>query len=108
MSRRSSLPSYTHHRASGQARVRIAGRDIYLGLYGSPESHERYARLIAERAVEPQRTTRTAQDMINLGPGGSFPKTADIPQKYGDRKTSGLKRSVVAGDSNVFNFDLTE
>ena len=53
MSRRSSVPAYTHHRASGQARVRIAGRDVYLGLYGSAESRERYARIIAERAVEP-------------------------------------------------------
>ena len=54
MSRRSSVPAYTHHRASGQARVRIAGRDVYLGPYGSAESRERYARLIAERAVDPQ------------------------------------------------------
>ena len=53
MSRRSSVPADTYHRASGQARVRIAGRDIYLGLYGSAESRERYARIIAERAVEP-------------------------------------------------------
>ena len=51
MSRRSSVPAYTLHRASGQARVRINGHDAYLGSHGSAESHERYARLIAERAA---------------------------------------------------------
>jgi len=51
---------------------------------------------------------RTPQDMINLGPGGTFEDQASIPAKYGDKKTSGLKRSVVDGDINEFNFDLTE
>ena len=40
-------PSYRRH-SSGQARVTIRGRDYLLGPYGSPESQERYARLIAE------------------------------------------------------------
>src|SRR4051794_26617315 len=42
------LPSYSLHKPSGQARVRHLGRDYYLGTYGSRESHEAYARLIAE------------------------------------------------------------
>src|SRR4051812_36769711 len=42
------VPSYTRHKASGRAVVRLYGRDHYLGPYGSPESHERYARLIAQ------------------------------------------------------------
>jgi integrase len=46
MSRRT--PSYCHHKASGQAVVRINGKDHYLGTYGSPESHAEYDRLIAE------------------------------------------------------------
>lgn len=41
-------PAYTLHKPTGQARVRIAGRDHYLGVYGTPESHERYDHLIAE------------------------------------------------------------
>ncbi len=40
-------PSYRRH-ASGQARVTINGKDFMLGAYGSPESHEAYARRIAE------------------------------------------------------------
>ena len=42
------IPSYLPHKRSGQARVRIGGRDIYLGTFGSPESKELYAQLIAE------------------------------------------------------------
>ena len=41
-------PAYQHHKASGQARVRINGRDHYLGPHGSPESRERYQDLVAE------------------------------------------------------------
>jgi hypothetical protein len=47
MSRRS-FPRYGHHKATAQARVRIDGKDHYLGEYGSPESHRLYARLISE------------------------------------------------------------
>lgn len=52
MARRKSLPQYPRkaHR-SGQARVRIAGKEVYLGLFGSAESKKKYARLIAELAA---------------------------------------------------------
>jgi len=42
------LPSYRHHKASGQAVVTLSGRDHYLGPYGSTESHAECKRLIAE------------------------------------------------------------
>ena len=42
------IPSYSPHKASGQAVVCINGRDIYLGKFGSPESHAKYARVLAE------------------------------------------------------------
>lgn len=41
-------PSYCLHRASGQAVVRIDGKDHYLGKYGTPDSRAEYDRLIAE------------------------------------------------------------
>ena len=50
----------------------------------------------------------TAQDMINMGPRAATKTDGMVPSKYGDKKTSGLKRSVVEGDQNVFNFDLTD
>lgn len=43
------IPSYCRHKGSGQAVVRIGGKDLYLGIYGSPESHEQYQRVIAEK-----------------------------------------------------------
>jgi hypothetical protein len=42
------IPSYVHHKASGQAVVRLNGIDFYLGRYGSPESKAEYARVTAE------------------------------------------------------------
>jgi len=43
-----SVPRYTLHKPTGYARVRIGGKDHYLGVYGSPDSHQRYAALIAD------------------------------------------------------------
>ena len=43
---RKSVPSYRLHKPSGQARTIIGGRHVYLGKYNSPESRQRYARLI--------------------------------------------------------------
>jgi len=45
---RSTVPALVHHRPSGRARVRIDGRDIYLGTFGSAEADEKYRRLVAE------------------------------------------------------------
>jgi hypothetical protein len=46
------VPSYLHHKTTGQARVRIKVgsryRDIYLGPYNSPESRQKYQRILAE------------------------------------------------------------
>jgi integrase len=50
------IPSYCYHKASGQAVVRISGRDHYLGVYGTSESHEKYRRTIAEHCGNAQKT----------------------------------------------------
>jgi hypothetical protein len=42
------IPSYRRHKPSGQAVVTLGGRDVYLGLWRSPESKREYRRLIAE------------------------------------------------------------
>jgi integrase len=42
------IPTYRLHRGSGRAVVTIRGRDVYLGVHGSPESKAEYRRLIAE------------------------------------------------------------
>ena len=44
----SSTPKYRLHKGSGQALVQIKGERVYLGRYDSPESKEKYRRLVAE------------------------------------------------------------
>jgi integrase len=43
-------PKYRHHKARNLAVVTINSQDHYLGEYGSPESREKYAVLIAQHA----------------------------------------------------------
>lgn len=47
---KNAIPSYLLHKKSGQARVRIDGRDHLLGPFGSEESRIRYGELIAKFA----------------------------------------------------------
>jgi integrase len=53
MPKSSSPPKYRHFKPRNLAVVRIDGRDHYLGTYGSKESKERYARLIAQLDCAP-------------------------------------------------------
>ena|GEM_PF-4833356 len=48
-SRRSNrIPTLRHHKASGQGFVELNGKRHYLGVFGLPETKERYARTLAE------------------------------------------------------------
>lgn len=67
-------PSYCHHKAKGLAYVRLNGRMIYLGPYGSPESKRAYDKLKAEWhanrhnpmfAAGPARKVTTMSDLAN-------------------------------------------
>ncbi len=49
-------PSYRRHKASGQAIVTIAGKDHYLGPYGSATSRDAYAKLISASQVQDSRS----------------------------------------------------
>jgi integrase len=42
------VPAYRLHKPTGQAVVRLDGRDFYLGKHGTEASQDRYRRLIAE------------------------------------------------------------
>lgn len=69
--KRSPAPAYLYH-VSGQARVRLAGVDFYLGPHGSPESLARYHALLAEYnangrqapAAEEDESVRMVDDAI--------------------------------------------
>ena len=65
------IPSYSHHKPTGQAYVRIpdgAGgrRTVYLGKYDSPESRAEYARIVAESASSPAAAVRPLADPAAL------------------------------------------
>ncbi len=65
--RRTQVPRYCHHKASGRAVTRVDGRDHYLGSYGSSESHEAYSRLIAEWRTRPSAKNAPLSDDILAG-----------------------------------------
>jgi len=45
---KTTIPGMTLHKATGQGRVRLSGRDFYLGEYGTDAATEAYHRLVGE------------------------------------------------------------
>lgn len=72
--RPSRTPKYRHYRPKDLAVVRIGKRDHYLGKYGSPESHEKYDRLVAEWLVSRHQPRPSA---VSATPGISRPITVN-------------------------------
>jgi integrase len=62
---RKSKPSYLLHRPTGQARVRLGGKDHYLGEFGSDESKQRYEKIISDwlGGQDPSRSMLTIDDL---------------------------------------------
>ncbi len=64
------IPKYRLHKPTGLAVVRLSGRDIYMGRFGSPESEARYQAAITDwlnagRKAPPQReSVRPAKDLV--------------------------------------------
>lgn len=69
MSKSSRIPSYRHHKGTGQAVVVLRGRSIYLGRWNSPSSHAAYARVVAEWLAGQRLTSPSAPPSA-----GSFPE----------------------------------
>jgi hypothetical protein len=46
-----SVPTYRHHKGSGQAFGQVQGRRHYLGKWDLPQSKEHYSRFVAEMTV---------------------------------------------------------
>jgi|SRR5580698_1191865 hypothetical protein len=65
MPRTRKKPTYFRHHASGQARVRIDGKDHYLGPIDSPESWTRYEVLLEDwaRCQTVDRSTLTIDEL---------------------------------------------
>ncbi len=86
MPRSPQIPKYGHHKGSGQARVIIQGKPIYLGTHGSPESREKYARLIAERflpgAEYSTANPRRAEEFPDISINELLAKYWEFAQRY--------------------------
>src|SRR5205085_564296 len=59
-------PKYRRHRASGQARVTISGRDIYLGPYGTTASRREYDRVIGEWLANGRQVSSADYSVVEL------------------------------------------
>ncbi|QGJ68583.1 Site-specific tyrosine recombinase XerC [Planctomycetales bacterium 10988] len=69
MPRPTRLPKYRHYKPKNLAVVRIDGKDHYLGKYDSPESREKYHRLISSWLAEnslPSRPPITSPLALNI------------------------------------------
>lgn len=68
--RNSSVPPYPKRaHASGQARIKVHGADVYLGIFNSPESRTKYAQIVAEHwgtevANAPPQATYQVDDLL--------------------------------------------
>ncbi|MSR60467.1 MAG: site-specific integrase, partial [Planctomycetaceae bacterium] len=62
---RKSKPSCLLHRPSGKARVRIGGRDVYLGEFGTPEAKAEYDRVVGDwlSGQDPNRSRLLIEDL---------------------------------------------
>jgi integrase len=61
------IPTYRLHKGTGQAIVRLAGVDVYLGKYGSVESREKYRRLLAEYLASGRAPAEDEDEPITIG-----------------------------------------
>jgi len=95
MARPQRFPKYRHHKARNLALVHLDGKDHYLGKFDSPESWEKYHRLLAERAANPSRPdapTRATGPVV----ASKVPTVADLVLAYANhcdehyRKADGL------------------
>jgi integrase len=71
------IPSYSFHKSSGNARVRIDGRDFYLGKYGSEKSRLRYVEVVK------QQTSGVASDpVIQHGKDDTGPTVNELTNAF--------------------------
>ena len=58
------VPSYRHHKPTGQAVVTLGGRDIYLGRWNSSQSRHEYDRIIGEWLASGRTLPRPTADLM--------------------------------------------
>jgi integrase len=105
--RPSPLPKYRHYKPKGLAVVRIDGHDHYLGKYNSPESWERYHRLLAERAVSPLPAPDAASGPTDSNGTAAGLTVAEIVLGYWDHAQSYYRKPDGAPTGELDNIKLS-
>lgn len=114
---KSRIPSYRRHKARSCAVVTIAGKDHYLGPYGSVESHERYGQLIAQHASQanvvdesPRETEGRSIDEIVLAflrhAKKYYVKKGRVTAEYGMYKCASRPLVKLYGPTDAEKFDV--
>jgi integrase len=97
------IPVLRHHKPTGQASVRIDGRDIYLGKHGTEESRERYRRVIAEW-LSGRDPAAAPQD----GPGDGGPAVNEVVKAFLTRHAEAhYRRADGSPTGELANFRLS-
>src|SRR5262245_30697596 len=65
---RPDTPSLSHHKGSAQGVVRLNGRDVYCGRFGTPECEANYHRAIAEWVANGRRLPAKSDGEPSSGP----------------------------------------
>jgi hypothetical protein len=60
------IPKMSHHKASGQAVVRLSGKDYYLGPWGSRTARIEYDRLVAEWLAGARQAPETRDEGLTI------------------------------------------
>jgi len=60
------IPKMSQHKASGQAVVRLGGRDFYLGAWGTKIAHAEYDRLVGEWLAGGRHSPAAHVDGLNI------------------------------------------
>jgi integrase len=66
MAKNRKIPTYRHHKASGQAIVSLSGVDHYLGPYGTEVSKNEYDRVVGEWIVRGRRAAERNDSTVPL------------------------------------------
>src|SRR5205823_13954251 len=85
---KSQQPAYLLHKPSGKARVRIDGRDQYLGKHGSKESWNDYYRLLAKKTGITAPTVKVKKNSERLSIGDLELAYSDYAKEYYGAKSS--------------------
>ena len=60
------VPKYCLHKPSGRPYVRIRGKVVYVGEYGTDDSKQEYGRVVAEFAARPALPLQQADDKFTV------------------------------------------